>query len=232
MNFATKIIAALCSVALLQGCHHDDDDDNNNDLMLNYSLTTINLTGNQPLSPLAVALHQNQGLIEVGGVASDGLEWLAEAGDNTFLLAEFATNDDVNASAAGAGLIMPGASETLSISSSSSSNYLTLGTMLVNTNDAFAALNSISLKELAVGEALTVYARAYDSGTEANSESMATIPGPAAGGEGYSAARDDRDFIAVHPGVVTQADGLTGSVLTEDHRFDNPVAKVVVTRLP
>jgi len=72
---------------------------------------------------------------------------------------------------------------------------------------------------------------AYDAGTEANSETAATIPGPAAGGEGYNSTRDDRDTVGGHPGVISADDGLTGSALDASHRFDNPVARITITRL-
>jgi hypothetical protein len=43
--------------------------------------------------------------------------------------------------------------------------------------------------------------------------------------------RDDRDYVALHPGVVSAADGLAGSALNETHRYQNPVARLVVTRI-
>ena len=107
---------------------------------------------------------------------------------------------------------------------------LTVVTMLVNTNDAFGGLNGQSLDQLAVGQSAIFMAPAYDAGTEANSESAATVPGPAAGGEGFNAVRDDMDFVRIHPGVISDQDGLAGSALSGDHRWDNPVFKLVVTR--
>jgi len=70
----------------------------------------------------------------------------------------------------------------------------------------------------------------YDSGTEANSEAVGTIPGPADDGTGFDAARNDVDFVALHSGVVSQDDGLSSSVLTQAHRFDNPAIKLTITR--
>jgi hypothetical protein len=51
----------------------------------------------------------------------------------------------------------------------------------------------------------------------------------AAGGEGFNALRDDMDFVRIHPGVISAQDGLAGSDLSGDHRWDNPVVKLVVT---
>lgn len=85
----------------------------------------------------------------------------------------------------------------------------------------------------------------WDAGTEANTETAATMPGPAAsaaggGGEaaGYDVVRDDlADAVRLHQGVVTSAnaddpsrEGLSTSVLTEAHRFDFPTSRVVITR--
>lgn len=84
--------------------------------------------------------------------------------------------------------------------------------------------------DLAVGESKTIYAHPYDAGTEENTETASTIPGPAGGGEGFNAQRLDRDFVSAHSGVVTSDDGLATSALDESHRFLAPVAKIVVTR--
>ena len=97
--------------------------------------------------------------------------------------------------------------------------------MLVNTNDGFIGLNGVDISELGIDESLVLYARVYDAGTEANTETAATVPGQ--GGEGMNAARDDRDFIA----VVSQDDGLATSALDASHRFDNPAARIVITRI-
>jgi hypothetical protein len=108
--------------------------------------------------------------------------------------------------------------------------YLSLATMLVNTNDAYVGINSANIENLEVGDSRILFANAFDAGTEANSEALADIPGPAAGGEGFNAARDDKDIITGHPGVVTSDDGLLTSALDESHRWDNPVAKITVMR--
>jgi len=231
MNIGMKIAVALSCVALLQGCHHDDDDDDQPLSLMDFSVMTTNLTNNQPLSPLALALHGESELLNVGMSASKGLEHMAEGGDNTLLLEEFVLNERVDTTASGTGLIMPGDYETLMLTTSLSDVHLSLSSMLVNSNDGFVAVDGAALNELKVGESLTLYAPVYDAGTEANSESMATIPGPAAGGEGYNSERDDRDFVSIHPGILTETSGLVDSVLNSGHRFDNPAAKVVVTRL-
>ena len=59
-----------------------------------------------------------------------------------------------------------------------------------------------------------------------------TIPGPAGGGEGFNAVRDDsNDVVAFHAGVVSQDYGLANSALSANHRFLNPGAKLTITRI-
>ena len=224
-----SVVLVAAVLVFLSGCIHDDDDGDAR-AQRTFSVTVTNMTSNQPLSPLAVVLHDaGFGGVMPGTTASTGLEKLAEGGDNTDFLAEADAHAMVSAAASGSGIVMPGAAETVMLSGGGT--LLTLAAMLVNTNDAVAALDGVELGGLDENESLTVQALAYDAGTEANSEAMADIPGPAAGGEGYNGQRDDRDFIAVHPGVISAEDGLATSVLDSTHRFDNPVAQVVITRV-
>ena len=98
-------------------------------------------------------------------------------------------------------------------------------------NDTFTGLSLVDVSSLEVGGSITRTTVAYDAGTEANTETAETVPGPAASGEGFNPVRDDTaDIIAMHPGIVSNQDGLTTSVLGIEHKFDNPVSKIVITR--
>jgi hypothetical protein len=108
--------------------------------------------------------------------------------------------------------------------------YFTAATMLVNTNDAFSGLTGIDISTMAVDDKKSWRLNVYDAGTELNSEAMGTVPGPADGGTGFDASCDDVDFVGYHSGVVSQDDGLSSSVLTQAHRFDNPAVKLTITR--
>lgn len=196
-----------------------------------YQVTVTNLTYAQPMSPLALVLHNEGQLWMVGEMASVALENLAESGDNSAVLSEAM----VLSGQGGAGLLMPGMSEVVDVSytftdAGDAPMMLSLATMLVNTNDAFTGVNALELNNLSVGESISLTTSSYDSGTEKNSELMATIPGPAGGGEGFNAERDDIDKVAMHSGIVSVDDGLMVSALTQAHRFDNPTLAVVVTR--
>lgn len=230
-----RLCVCLLPIVLLSAC---DDKDSSSSMVnevvtppapVNYSyqLTVTNLTYAQPMSPIAVALHNEEQFWEVGLPSSEALEIMAESGENSDLLAQ----EYVLSGASGAGMLMPGMSETIDVTlTDTMPTMFSVATMLVNTNDAFTGVNAMDIANLAVGESISLTTSSYDAGTEKNTEQAETIPGPAGGGEGLNAMRDDVDFVAMHPGVVSNEDGLTMSALTFDHRFDNPTLKVVIER--
>lgn len=221
----------------LAACSDDDDDDDDNDtpepVTATYRVTVTNLTNNQPLSPPVVVLHTDgYQPWQAGMAATNGLEWLAEAGDGSVFRNEARTDPAVSETARITDPVGPGGADSVTLTVNRDSDLqATVATMLVNTNDAFTGMTAVPVGGLADGETMTRYARAYDAGTEENTETAATIPGPAGDGEGYAPERDDiRDVITVHPGVVTQDDGLITSALNDSHRFLNPVAMLTITR--
>ncbi|TLU61820.1 hypothetical protein FE810_13450 [Thalassotalea litorea] len=227
---AVKILVAASLLLFVSAC--DDDDEGlmpePEPMLYRYQVTVANLTNAQPLSPFAVVLHNEGMLWNIGESANDAMENLAESGDNSQVLGLGVALAGVS----GEDIIMPGSSETIEISlADAMPTYLSGATMLVNTNDAFTGINGLNISQMALNESISMVMGSYDAGTEKNSELAETIPGPAAGGEGYNADRDDVDFIAAHPGVVTMDDGLAQSVLTQAHRFDNPTIRVTVTRI-
>ncbi len=196
---------------------------------LTFELEMTNLTNGQPFSPIAFVMHDEEAVWEIGTAASDSLEQLAESGNSEMVRGL----DFVLAETSSPSPLIPGETTTLQLSFEQSTNprYVSVLTMLVNTNDAFIGVNKFDISQLSLGNSQSFYSRAYDAGTEANSELAGTIPGPADMGEGFNVIRDDTDYVAFHPGVVSNDDGLTGSVLSEAHRFDNPVAKITLTRI-
>jgi len=230
--------ATLLSTALLAACS-DNDDPIQSQSIAEFEVEVSNLTLAQPLSPVALFMHNDQWQpFSTGQPASTALEQLAEGGDNSDLINAADASGHVYSHASGAAAIGPGQSETLTLEVNSSqlgTLSLSLVSMLVNTNDAIAALNGQRLESLAIDESRSWRLLTYDSGTEANSETADTIPGPAAAGglqEGFNAVRDDvRDAVYVHAGVVSQDDGLTTSDLSFTHRWDHPAAQVRITRI-
>lgn len=204
--------------------------------MASFDVTVTNLSNGQPLSPVAVIAHEDgYSVFTIGTAATAGLETLAEGGDNTALIAEADADPAVATTASGAAPIGPAGSETITIEMPASDLPglgISISTMLVNTNDAITGANGTPVGDMQPGDSMTWRTIAYDAGTEANTEAAAHIPGPAGGGEGFNAARDDiADRVAMHSGVVSQDDGFAASDLTGQHRFDNPVAQVRVERI-
>jgi len=229
-------ITLVCSA--LVACGGDDNDEvvmptpmpepDPAPVMLSFDVTVTNLTAAQSLSPVAVMLTGDMPAWQIGEPASEPLMTLAEGGDNAALLGL----DSVVASASSESPVAPGESSTVRVEvEEGQMMWLTVATMLVNTNDAFTGITSVSLADMAGGDELSFYPHTYDAGTEINSEMAGTIPGPADGGEGVSEGREGRDTVAVHSGVVSAQDGLTGSVLQAVHRFDNPAVHISVTRV-
>lgn len=203
-----------------------------------YEITVTNLTAGQPLSPPAFVVHSDAFRLFVEAQpASTALEALAEGADTAPLVA-LATNTPgvIAAEAATQGPIAPGASQTREITlpgtADAASAMLSAVTMLVNTNDAIGAVRGVDLASLAVGDEQVRDMGSYDTGTEANDELAANIPGPAGGGSGFDAARDDFvDAVLPHPGAISRDDGLAGSALDNRHRWLDPVARVRIRRV-
>lgn len=247
LNAKKSLVALAClSAVTLVGCggssssNSDDGSTSVPDVVVQpdtsessyeYEVTLTNVTNNQPLSPITLVTHaEDVSLFEVGVEASDALELLAEAGDNTDILA-LATNVDTLSDSAP---LAPGDTYTGTLVTEDTSLNLTILSMLVNTNDAITGLNNTDLAEYTVGEKKSFSLSVYDSGTEANTETKETIPGPVGSGAdgGFSSDRDDIiNVVTMHAGVISNQDGLADSVLDGSYRFDNVVAKVTITRV-
>ena len=212
----SHILSALLmgSIVTFSGCSSNDS----NDLITSsaYSVKVVNLTAAQPMSPIIVS---SISLFSIGESASVGLEKLAEGGDNSDLVNEN--------SVSGTKLIAPSQSDEVIIETKAT--QLSLASMLVRTNDAFIGLDSYDVSSLAVDGTLEVELAVYDAGTEENTETNASIPG--LGGEGFNSARENVDQVFSHSGIISKDDGLVTSDLNAIDKFNNPAAKVVITRI-
>lgn len=205
-----------------------------------FEVQVTNLTHAQPLSPVAIMLHRNGFNSFIDGEPSSlALELLAEGGNNADVLSEAQAAVQHVASASTDAPVPPQAispvvSLTLPVESIDDLR-LSVISMLVRTNDAFTGTNAANISGMDIGDTRTLTGPTWDSGTEANSESGATIPGPGFGGEGFNSARDDRlNVVRFHAGVVTSASaesGLASSALGEEHRFLNPSSRIQITRV-
>lgn len=229
----------LSAAVLLPACSSGSNDRNDEASVMedeknnySYNITLKNLSYNQPLSPAAVIVDsQPTDYWRLGEPASEALEMLAESGDNSALLAT--VDDQALYDEAGRDLVHPAASESWSFDFEAEeiNAYLSLVSMLVNSNDAYTGIQQVDLSTLAVNDEITLALMTYDSGTEANGELQGTIPGPADGGEGFNTMRNDVDYVAMHPGVVANVAEHPDSVLDQSHRFDAPIAELVIQRM-
>lgn len=226
---STSIGVAMLVATSLIGCNGSDS----NSSQATFEVVVTNITSAQVLTPLGVVIHRpGYTAWSAGSTASVGLENLAESGNPAAFVDEAGLNANVNTIAMGSAPFTAGNSQTIEITTNHSNNLeLTVASMLGNTNDAFTGVTNWKIGNLKIGDSMTAMPHVYDSGTEDNVETAATMPGPAAGGEGFNPARPSvTNVITIHPGVVTQADGLSTSALTEIDRWLGAAAKIVVTR--
>lgn len=225
---STSLGAAILMAAGISACGGSSSNN-----QASFQVTVTNITNAQVLTPLGVVIHRpGYTAWNAGTSATIGLENLAESGDPAPFVDEAGLNTNVNTIAMGSTPFTAGTTQSVEITTTHSNNLeLTVATMLANTNDAFTGVTNWKVGELKVGESMTTLPHVYDSGTEDNIETAASMPGPAAGGEGFNPARPSTtSVVTIHPGVVTRSDGLSSSALTEIDRWLGPAAKIVVTR--
>ena len=211
-------LVALLSGSLLSAYDHNEE------MMVEVSIT--NLTRGQILSPVFVARHDASAgpLYTLGARATPALAKMAEDADASDLMEAWDPNDnDAIAEAKVADLnggpIAPGKTVKMHFNIDDGKTMLSFASMLVSTNDAF-----IGASGLDVSKSRTMVLNAYDSGTEANSENCAYIPGPPCGNHVHDRASSE-GFVHVHAGVH----GGAGSGLDPaTHDWHNPTARLTV----
>jgi len=214
-------------------------------LAADYEVTVTNLTRGQHFTPVVAAAHDSGvRMFYAGNEASTQLQAIAEGGDISSMVELLGSvGADYTASE---GLLAPGASVTLSLSDVADSNsLLSLTGMLLPTNDGFVGVDSAPLPS-STDSSVTLFARGYDAGTEANDELLGGgapgVPGfPApppvvetgtgTGASGISTQAEG--YVHVHPGVIGDLDptGGVSDINVAVHSFQNPVARVTITRV-
>ncbi len=190
-----------------------------------YSITITNLVSGQPLTPPVIAAHDGQTSVLVGGAAaSEGVKELAENGNNAPLVEALEGEAGVSGIAQGASPILsggvPGAAElptvvVLELIAGASAKRFTFLAMMICTNDGIAVVDSKKLPKN-VGQKLVYEAKAYDVGTEINTEVLGDMVPPCQGlvgvtsdAEGVGASDPllaENGVIAPHPGILGEAD--------------------------
>ena len=192
----------------------------------NYHVTITNLTHSITFTPILVASHRRSVTVfELGTPASDDLRALAEGGDVVPMTTTLKGNSDVVDVQNSGGLLMPGKSVTVIVSAAHGAKFISVGSMMLPTNDGFIGLNSA---EVSKRGSATYFSPAYDSGSELNDEICANIPGPTCGGAGPSPGDDPvtEGYVQVHRGIH----GI-GNLAADVYDWRNPVARITVTRV-
>lgn len=208
-----------------------------------FEITVTNITRGQYFTPTITAAHDPAArMFNPGTPASSELQAIAEGGDIQGM-SDLLNSIGAQVSASN-GLLAPGESVSLTLNDTAPGSVLSLAAMLLPTNDGFVGIDSAYLPT-GSGESTTLFARGYDAGTEANDELVGGgapgIPGfPApppivAGGTGTGGTgilTEAEGFVHVHPGVIGDLDSAGGvsDINAAVHRFQNPVARVVITR--
>jgi len=214
-----------------------------------WEVKVTNLTHGNHFTPLLVTAHDHDThLFKVGDAASTAIEHMAECGHLDPLLAtsEVGAADADTIVNPAEGVLAPGATTTAMITTSDT--HLSVVAMVLPTNDGFVGLESQHIP--AEAGSYTYWVNAYDAGTEENDEILATsgstctytdsgmMPGAPGGDAGTGAtgvsSADGNTMIHVHRGVLGD-DSLTdgkSDLVNTIHRWQNPVAKVVVTVTP
>ena len=146
MNLATRISTALLAATVFVVATAFADDDDSDWRRTTYEVTITNITKGQVFSPPVLVTHKRSvALFAVGEPALDELALVAEDGNGVPLADLVSTLPQVAEAQSTSAPIPPGASAEYRINSTRGFNVLSVVSMLVNTNDAFLAIDSESL---------------------------------------------------------------------------------------
>ncbi|MGB3621623.1 MAG: spondin domain-containing protein, partial [Ketobacter sp.] len=108
---------------------------------MHFTVSVTNLTKGISFTPFLAATHKRSlQLFNLGEPASEGIAYIAEAGDTGPLMSVLESDDSVHSIAQTEGLLGPGETVTFEIDTSGWFNrfgYFSLAAMLLPTNDTF-----------------------------------------------------------------------------------------------
>jgi hypothetical protein len=198
--------------------------------------TGVPNSGGQVFTPILVASAKaDVPLFALGQPASIPLQDIAESGSTASLKAALLANPDVldveTTDLFGSPDLGPGQSVTVTVQTKGKFNHVIVAAMLVPTNDAFFAVNDV--QGPTGRNSVTILSPAYDAGSKADDEICANIAGDVCTGSGFLTTPTGIGFVFISSGIHGVAGGVTTSDL--DPRFfnwQNPVAQIVITRVP
>ena len=186
-----------------------------------YELTVRNTNPGQNFSPPVILLHAPEyRLFEPGRPASEALWRLAEDGST----AEFQALADPAVHSVVVGKPVHRRTSPIFITelAAPSTRLISVAALLSLTNDGFVAARSVGLPE-DVGASATFELRAYDAGSEANTESCAHVP----------CEIHDQRMTAGAEGVVMHHAGIRGDADIAPSRgwHGSELGTLTITRL-
>lgn len=224
-----------------------------------YEVTIRNATLGQPIAPSLFVTHNSDFAMFEVGTAPDimtddqyfGLAVMAETGVPLALLDTvsgatgvsdavpllFPNNDTPD----NPPIMLPGMSNSTTITASGNAKYFSAVGMLAATNDAFYAVRGVRLPKKG---SVTVYGTAYDAGSEANSEAFSDIPlggNTDEDGDNYIGVGGE-GYIHVHAGIhgvlAPDPDDIAGHwkwsvdhLNPAEYDWRNPVVEITITRI-
>jgi hypothetical protein len=187
---------------------------------LEYRITIKNLS-KADLTPAVYGVHDRRAnLFRTGRFASRGIAELAEDGDASIALAELKRKRFVR-TASVSSRIAPRRSITIRVRTTTSHRRFSFASMQVCSNDTFAGVNSLALP-LKKKRNRVVNVRAYDAGSERNTESAAHVPCLGAHGVGPSERRR-----------ITRDSTIRGvaDLRNAEHGWNRTIARMTIRRV-
>ncbi len=210
---------------------------------VDFDVRITNLSNAIYYTPFLAAAHPaGNNLFVTGEPASASLQAMAEGGDISGLVADVTALGATIVENPAGGLLGPAASVEFTMNTDGTSNdRLSIVSMLLPTNDAFAGLNAVEIPTEPGTYVFNV--PAYDAGTEANDELLTgggapgapgipADPGGLAGTGGTGAAGPDANTtVHIHRGSLGDTDEAGGisDLDSRVHRWLNPVIRVTLT---
>jgi hypothetical protein len=242
LEYRRKTVIVVMSLALLLTVSAGATLASDPDELVTYRITIKNLNRGQPLSPPVAATHQEMQMFQVGGMASEGLEALAEDGNQGVIFDLFNGSEDVTeAINVGVpltpyGQVVGDFEDSVSFEiSAHPGDRLSLATMLICTNDGFVGLDRVRLPR---GKFAFYVLKGYDAGTEENTEMSqdivdacsalgpVTLAGDPNGNEDAAVDTDPQEMIALHEGIQG-----VGDLSILRHGWFNPSGAVIIRRI-
>ena len=196
-----------------------------------YRVTVENLTENQTITPAVVAVHEASFRVFARNQpASYGVAQLSENGGVPVLVDELSTEARVaDVSVAGDTPIAPGGSASTLITTAAGASRISVAAMLICTNDGFAGISNV--KTRSHGGEVIAYGRAFDAGSEINTQDFDDLVPPCSGIPGTGTGMSNPALA--ENGTVKSHSGITyrGDLTPEANGWDDPAIKVTIERV-